>query len=147
MRRLGQSLAIVLFLEQLRPSPALLPADPWLRARAWQLAEIVNSGIQPLQNLYVQRSVEELGGDAAAWAAHHVGRGLDALEVEAASTAGAHLVGDEVTVADLCLVPQLAAARRLRLEDARWPLLRRAEAACADLPSFVAARPARSPRA
>ncbi|HEY1418522.1 MAG TPA: glutathione S-transferase N-terminal domain-containing protein, partial [Myxococcaceae bacterium] len=67
IRRLAQSLAIIDFLDQRFPSPPLLPTDPWLRARAHQLAEIVNSGIQPFQTPFVLGRVKAFGGDDRAW--------------------------------------------------------------------------------
>ena len=137
---LAESVAIMEFLDERYPSPALLPADPFLRARARQLALLVVSGIQPLQNTKVQRWVgEHLGADATAWANHWVTRGLDALEELAQETAAAFLVGDELTMADVCLVPQMHFSRRFGVQMDRYPTLTRVEAACAKLPAFIAA--------
>jgi len=138
---LTQSLAILDFLEAVWPAPALFPKDPLARARALALAEVVNSGIQPLQNLGVGRRVEALGGDAAVWNREVIGEGLAALEAMAASTAGRFLVGDAVSVADCCLVPQLYNARRLGVDLASMPTLCRVEAACSELEAFARARP------
>jgi len=147
-RRIAQSLAIIEYLEERWPSPPLLPRDPWLRARARQLAELVNSGIQPFQNTpvlaYVKRT---LGGDERAWVHHFQQRGLAALERAAGETAGSFLVGDEPSVADVCLVPQLNGARRFGLDVAPFPTLLRVEAACNALPAFAAAHPDRQPDA
>lgn len=136
-RVLTQSLAIIEWLEERFPTPALLPADPFARAQVRQYAELVNAGIQPLQNLSVLAEVEKLGGNRVTFAAHFISRGLDALETLASRTAGSFLVGDEVSVADLCLVPQLNAARRNQLDIARWPTLQRVEATCEALPAFA----------
>lgn len=142
--RLGQSLAIIQYLEAVRPDPPLLPADPYLRARAWQLAEIVNSGVQPFQNASVLKRIkEDLRGDDLAWVRHFIGRGLRALEALATETAGTFLVGDAVSVADLCLVPQLYGARRFGVDLAPFPVLVRVEAACEALPAFADAHPDR----
>lgn len=142
--RLGQSLAIIQYLEAVKPDPPLLPADPYLRARAWQLAEIVNSGVQPFQNASVLRRIkEDLRGDDLAWVRHFIGRGLRALEALATETAGTFLVGDAVSVADLCLVPQLYGARRFGVDLAPFPVLVRVEAACEALPAFADAHPDR----
>ncbi len=147
-RVLTQSVAIVEWLDETFATPALLPRDPYLRARARALVEVVNSGIQPLQNLEPQRYVrEELKGDATAWTKHFIGRGMQALEALATETAGAFLVGDEVSFADVCLVPQMFAARRFGVDPATLPTLARIEAACAALPAFEAARPERQPDA
>lgn len=146
IRHIAQSMAILEFLDERFPAPPLLPADPLLRARARQLAEMVNAGIQPLQNLSTTEFVKhELSGDAATWCRHFVPRGLAALETTAAPTARTFLLGDTVTLADLYLVPQLYAARRFSVDLNAYPTLLRAEAACAALPAFVAAHPDQQP--
>jgi maleylpyruvate isomerase len=148
-RRLTQSMAIIDYLERLVPEPALLPDDPWLAARARQLAEIVNAGIQPLQNRLVLDRIKLGGGDeaASAWARHFIARGLTTLEAAAAETAGAFLVGEAVTLADVYLVPQLYNARRFNLDLAPYPTLLRAEQTCQALPAFTATHPDRQPDA
>jgi maleylpyruvate isomerase len=136
-RRLSQSMAILEYLEERHPAPPLLPADPWSRARARQLAEMVNAGIQPHQNLATLRHVKgALGGDPDVWVRHFVGRGLAALESTAGDTAGTFMVGDAPSFADLYLVPQLYSARRYQVDLAPYPTLVRVEAACAALPAF-----------
>ena len=147
-RVLTQSLAIIEYLEERYPEPALLPRDPLQRARARQLAELINSGIQPLQNLEPQRYVrEELKGDAAAWTRHFIVRGMTALEAEAKRSARDFLVGDAVTVADVLLVPQMFATRRFGGGVEAYPTLARIEARCAALPAFQQAAPERQPDA
>jgi len=147
-RRLSQSLAILEYLEEVVPSPALLPRDAYLRGRTRMLAEMVNSGIQPLHNTaVVQRIKNELQADEKAWAAHWLDRGLGALEAAVQPTAGRYCVGDAVTMADVCLVPQLYAARRFGADLSRCATLLRIEAACAELPAFQAAHPDRQPDA
>src|SRR5688500_967126 len=112
-RGFGQSLAILEWLEDTHPEPPLLPADPFLRAQARQIAEGVNSGIQPLQNLAVLQHVKrELGADSDAWARHWIERGFAGLEAQVARTAGKFAIGDWPSFADVCLVPQLYNARR-----------------------------------
>jgi len=146
IRHIAQSMAILAFLDERFPQPPLLPADPVLRARARQLAEMVNAGIQPLQNLSTTEHVKhQLSGDAGAWCRHFVPRGLAALEAVAAETAGAFLIGDTVTLADVYLVPQLYAARRFSVDLSVFPTLSRVEAACAALPAFIAAHPDQQP--
>ncbi|MDB4931093.1 MAG: Maleylacetoacetate isomerase [Myxococcaceae bacterium] len=146
--RLGQSLAIIEHLDATCPGPALLPAMPFVRAKVRQLAEIVNAGVQPLQNLEVMRFVrEELKGDPVAWARHFVGRGVEALEAEAAHTASRYLVGDEVTMADCCLVPQLYACRRFGVDLGGCPTLLRVEANLQALDAYRASRPEAQPDA
>jgi maleylpyruvate isomerase len=144
-RRVSQSLAIIELLEELYPNPPLLPSTPLGRARVRQLAEVVNAGIQPLQNRYVAGQVRKLGGSSEGFARHFIGRGLVALEALARETAGGYLVGDAVTLADLVLVPELYVARRMGVELGEMPTLLRVEAALVDLPAFAAAHPRRQP--
>ncbi len=146
-RQISQSLAILEFLEEKFPEPALLPADPYLRARARMLAELVNSGIQPLQNLPLIARYNEQKLDAKALVAGDIKRGLDALQASAQATAGKFLVGDAPSFADVCLAPQLNAARRFGLDVAAWPLLARVEEACNALPAFQIAHADRQPDA
>jgi maleylpyruvate isomerase len=141
-RALAQSLAILAYLEERFPSPPLLPQQPWLRARARQMAEAVNSGIQPFQNLALTERLRAAGlPDVRTWVQDCIRRGLDALERLAPDTAGTFLVGDAPTWADLYLVPQLFGARRYGVELAPYPTLTRVETACAALPPFQAAHP------
>jgi len=140
-RTITQSMAIIGYLEEQFPAPPLLPADAWLRARARQLGEMVNSGTQPLQNLTVLDRVQASGGDRNEWARHFIARGLAALEAAAQETAGSFLVGDAVSIADAYLVPQLYNARRFTVDLAAFPTLVRIESACAALPAFKAAHP------
>jgi maleylpyruvate isomerase len=148
VHHLSQSLAILEYLEERYPSPALLPADPLLRARVRMLSEVVNSGIQPLHNLAVtQRIKTELRGDDTAWNAYWIDRGLAALQALAGETAGRYCVGDAVSFADICLVPQLYAARRFGVDLGPYALLTRVEAACAQSPAFQAAHADRQPDA
>jgi maleylpyruvate isomerase len=140
VHHLSQSLAILEYLEERHPSPALLPADPVLRARVRMLSEVMNSGIQPLHNLSVMQRIKgELKGDDKAWAAHWIDRGLAALQALAQETAGRYCVGDSVSFADVCLVPQLYSARRFGVDLQPYESLTRVEAACASLPAFQAA--------
>jgi maleylpyruvate isomerase len=148
-QRITQSMAIIEYLEERVPAPPLFPDDPWLRARVRMLAEIVNAGIQPFQNSpsvlgYVK---DTLGADEQAWARHFLGRGLAALEASAAETARTFLVGDQPTLADVFLIPQLYSARRFGVDLSPLPTLLRVEAACEVIPAFAGARPERQPDA
>jgi maleylpyruvate isomerase len=141
-RLLNESMAILHWLEETHPDPPLLPGDAYARARARMLAEMVNSGIQPLQNLAVQKHIKHaLGGDEKAWAKHWIDAGMAALETAVRETAGRFCVGDEPGLADIYLVPQMYAARRFggSLEDV--PTLLAIEASCAALAPFVSAHP------
>ena len=146
-RRLSQSMAILEYLEETVPRPSLLPADPFLRAKARQLAELVNSGIQPFQNLPLIARYNENKLDGKAFVAGDIKRGLDALQASAEPVAGQFLVGDAPSFADVCLVPQLNAARRFGHDVASWPLLARVEEACMRLQPFQVAHADRQPDA
>ncbi|HEX6274250.1 MAG TPA: maleylacetoacetate isomerase [Polyangiaceae bacterium] len=134
--RLTQSMAILEYLEEVVPEPPLLPKNPELRARVRELAEIVNSGIQPLQNLRFLREVKALGADPLPATRAYIATGLAALERHAVESAGTHLVGDAVSLADVYLVPQLATSRRFGVDLEPYPTLLRVEKACAALPAF-----------
>jgi maleylpyruvate isomerase len=146
-RRLSQSLAILEYLEETVPEPPLLPREPYLRAKARQLAEIVNAGIQPLQNTDTQAQLKSRGVDEKEWVRYFQARGLGALEASARATAGRFLVGDAPSLPDLCLVPQLYHARRFHIDVAQWPLLVRVEEACMALEPFQIAHCDRQPDA
>jgi maleylpyruvate isomerase len=134
-----QSMAIISYLDERFPTPPLVPADPLRRARARQLAEMVNAGIQPFQNTGTLARVKALGGDPMEWARELNARGLAALEAASQETEGTFLVGDAPSVADVYLIPQLYAARRWSVDLAPYPTLLRVEATCASLPAFAAA--------
>ncbi|MDQ3366010.1 MAG: maleylacetoacetate isomerase [Myxococcota bacterium] len=148
-RALTQSLAIIEYLEERFAAPAhaaLLPRDLWQRARARALAEIVNSGIQPHQNLATLRKLKAAGVDDAAWAKGFIVEGLAAFAHAAAATAGAFCVGDAPSIADCCLIPQLASARRFH-HVVPYPALLAIEERCLALPAFAAAMPDLQPDA
>lgn len=146
---LTESTAIIEYLEETRPDPPLLPRDPVQRARARQLAQLVASDIQPVQNL---RVLEKLDADhdvgargKQAWARHWITEGFDALEKLLAQTSGRYCVGDEVSLADLCLLPQVYNARRFEVALDAFPVLTAIEARLAELPTFAQAHPTRQP--
>ena len=146
--RLSQSFAIIDYLEASYPRPPLYPLDAYDAARARELAELVNSGIQPLQNLSVLNRIrDELKGDAQAWARHFIGRGLAALETLSREDAADFLIGEEPSVADVYLVPQLYNARRFGVDLTPFPTLLHAEASCLQLSAFVDSHPDRQPDA
>jgi len=147
VRALAQSLPILEYLDERWPEVPILPEDPYLRARCRGLAEIVNAGIQPLQNLTTTKAVKAFGGDADAWPRPFIANGLTAFEHGAGDVAGAFCVGDTPTIADCCLVPQLASARRFGVDVAPYPLLVAIEQRCLALPAFAAAAPERQPDA
>lgn len=138
---LTQSLAILEWLEEAYPRPALLPADPLERARVRAVAAVIACDTHPVQNLRVLNDVRALGADADAWARTVIERGLAAAEAMLPAK-GPFAFGEAPTLADVLLVPQLGNARRFgaRLD---CPRVLEAEAACATLPAFAAATPER----
>ena len=147
-----QSLAIIEYLEETHPQPALLPADPIGRARVRALAQTIACDIHPLNNLRVLKYLKhELGVDEdakAAWYRHWVEEGLLALEgMLASGPAGRYCHGDTPTLADLCLVPQVANAQRFNSDLSAMPHVMRIDAACRALPAFEQAAPANQPDA
>lgn len=148
---IGQSLAIIEWLEETRPEPPLLPRDAARRARARQAAAIIACDVQPLGNLGVLRRLKsQFGADQAAtdaWAAHWIEQGFGALETIAIEAGGPYVMGNAVTVADVCLVPQMYNARRFGVDLAVFPRLVAVDAALNALPAFTAARPEAQPDA
>jgi maleylpyruvate isomerase len=150
---LTQSLAIIEYLDETHPTPPLLPADPAARARVRSLAMAIACDIHPIDNLRVLRYlVHTMGVSEAqkdAWYNYWIDVGLEALERRLAGdpATGRCCHGDGPTLADICLVPQLANARRVNLDLSPYPTLVRIDAACRELPAFAAAEPARQPDA
>jgi maleylacetoacetate isomerase len=145
-RRVTQSLAIIGWLDTMLPEPPLLPEDPDDRAHVFALALTIAADIHPINNLRVLKRLAGLGIDQEArddWYRHWIREGFDALEALAAPRAGRHMFGDTITVADICLVPQMYNARRFDVPLDSYPTLVRADAEAAALDAFAAAHPDR----
>ena len=146
-RRLVQSMAIIEYLDERHSEPPLLPVAAIDRAHVRALAELVNSGIQPLQNISTFNELKKHGVEPEGWARHFIAKGLAALESLAEPRAGAFMFGERVGLADIYLVPQLYNARRFGVPLDDFPTLTRAEANAQALPAFESARPERQPDA
>ena len=145
--RLVQSMAIIEYLDERFPQPPLLPASMRGRAHVRALAELVNSGIQPLQNTSTFDELRKHGVATEPWARTFIQKGLNALERLAEAEAGDFLFGDKPTLADVYLVPQLYNARRWGVPLDALTTLTRAEANAQTLPAFRAALPEAQPYA
>jgi len=152
-RVLTQSLAILEYLDELHPQPALLPADAGGRARVRALAQQVACDIHPLNNLRVMQFFDHEWNvpqpERDEWTLHWMRTGFAALEqmLIGSFDTGRFCHGAEPGLADCCLVPQMYNARRFHLDLAPYPTLRRIEEACLALPAFDAARPENQPDA
>ncbi|KAH6927057.1 hypothetical protein HPB50_026399 [Hyalomma asiaticum] len=138
-----QSMAIMEYLEEKYPKPSLLPKDPVQRAKVRAASEIIISGTQPIQNICVVERLDE--SKRHEWTIHFATKGFKALEATLSKTAGKYCFGDEVTMADACLVPQMYKAKRFEIDLSQFPTLTRINAALVDLPAFKAAHPSRQP--
>jgi maleylacetoacetate isomerase len=145
--RLTQTLAIIVYLDQCFPDPPLVPRDPADGAHVRAMALAVACDIHPLNNLRVLKYLKgELGHsqeEADRWYAHWIREGLPALEAMAKAGAGRFLFGDEPTIADICLVPQLFNARRFNVPLDDYPTLLCADENANRLEAFAAAHPDR----
>jgi maleylpyruvate isomerase len=150
---LVQSMAIIEYLDETSPQPSLLPGGPLDRARVRALAQTIACDIHPLNNLrvlrYLKRELNVPDDARDAWYVHWVEGGLLALEAMLASSphTGRYCHGDTPTLADICLVPQLFNARRLKCDLRAMPTVQRIDAACLELPAFVQAAPENQPDA
>ncbi|PLC51784.1 maleylacetoacetate isomerase [Pollutimonas subterranea] len=150
---LGQSMAILEYLEETHPNPPLLPVDARQRARVRAIAQFIACDIHPLNNLRVLKYLKhELKVDEEAknaWYRHWAEQGLAAVEAMLAGhpATGRYCHGDQPSFADVCLVPQLANARRFNCDLGAMPTITRIDAACAELPAFQQAAPGSQPDA
>lgn len=169
MEEFSFQLNILQYLEETRPHRPLMPADPVKRARVREICEVIASGIQPLQNLVVLIYVGE--ERKKEWAQHWITRGLtgistmgeknvilivhyhkddqgyyfSAVEKLLSSSAGKYCVGDEITLADCCLIPQIFNARRFLVDLRPFPTILRVDRHLENHPAFTAAHPNNQP--
>ena len=144
---LTQSPAILEWLEERYPEPPLLPSDLGVRAQVRAMAALVACDIHPLNNLRVLKAVQALGGEANAWAEGWIRPGFDALEALIGRHGAGWAFGDQPTLADCCLIPQVYSARRFEVDVSAWPRIAGIEARAAQHPAFQAAHPDAQPDA
>ncbi len=145
----SESVAMIDYLDSLAPARRLIPTDPKKRATVLQITELLNSGIQPLQNLKVHKELEVKYGlskeQIGDWTRHWMTSGFESLERVLEKTAGEFCVGSEVSSAECFLIPQCFAARRFNVKVEDYPLIARIDAAATKLAAFERAHPAKQP--
>ena len=149
--RIGQSMAMIDYLDETRPEPPLLPREPHLRARVRDLKDQIVADIHPLNNTSVLALLRsQFGADDAAiasWYEHWIVRGFEVLE-QMLPSCGGYCVGDKPTLADIVLVPQVANARRYpQIDLTQFPNIVRIDAALKKLKAFHDAAPEQQPEA
>ena len=148
---LTQSMAILEYLEETHPQPPLLPTDPVGRARVRSLALIPTADIHPIQNLrvmnYLREKYDQSEEGTFAWSRHWIETGFEAYEASIARDrhTGTYSHGDQPTMADLCLVPQVFNAGRFKVDMSRYPTIQRIYTTCMKHAAFDAAQPAKQP--
>lgn len=144
-RLIPDSFAIIEYLEEIIPQPALLPPDPYLRARIKQVCEIINSSIHPMGNLKLLQYLERQHGytqeQKEAWVQHWAAQGLEALEKNLSPFAGTYCFNNQVTMADIFLVPQVVTCLRFKVDMSRYPLIMKVYDNCLKLEAFAKAHP------
>lgn len=142
---LNQSLAIIEYLDAIAPEPRLIPEDPLTAARVRTLALDMSADLQPITNLrilqYLTGELNQPDETKLRWIQHWVAQAFQAFEQRLGQTAGRYCVGDQVTLADICLVPQVYNAQRFGIDLAPYPRIQQIVAALNELPAFVDAKP------
>ena len=146
---LGQTMAILQYLDDRFPEPRLFPKSPTEKARVIQVCEVVNSGIQPFQNLDTLGELERRFGAAPEvredWARHWISKGFVGLEKLLEATAGTYAYGDQVSAADLFIVPQVFSAARYAVDLKAFPVIDRVSRQCMGLEAFRRVDPSSQP--
>ena len=148
--KLTQSIAIIDYLDQRQSEPRLIPLDPLARARVLEIAQTIACEIHPINNIrvlkYLATTLGVSEGDKAAWYRHWVDEGLLAVEsLLAAQPESRFCLGDTPTLADCCLVPQVANAMRMGCDLSRFERVQAIYAHCMAQPAFIAAAPQNQP--
>ncbi|SFK30055.1 maleylacetoacetate isomerase [Methylocapsa palsarum] len=148
---LSQSLAIIEYLDEAYPDPPLMPADLRLRAVCREIAYTIACDIHPLGNVGVLETLaKDYGVDSGArvaWARRWIARGFPSIEARLTAIAGRHAIGDQITLADICLTPQVYNARRFGLDLSPYPRIVDVDAAAREVAAFASAAPEHQPDA
>jgi len=142
---LTQSMAIMEYINELKPEAGLLPTDRIQRAKVRRLCEIINSGIQPLQNMALLKKLSDSQDERKEWAKFWIDKGFHALETELTRTAGEVCVGDQISLADCCLVPQIYNGFRFGVDMSQFPVIQRIHEKLRVMPAFVTTHPDNQP--
>jgi maleylacetoacetate isomerase len=142
---IAESLAICEFLEEIAPEVKLLPTDIVERAKVRSMCCEIACNIQPLQNLPVINRVQELGYNKVDWAKEWIGKGLEVVEKLLANTCGKYSFGDNVTLIDAFLMPQVYNARRFGVDLSQFPNITEVDKNLSSLDEFVASHPDNQP--
>lgn len=144
-KTIPESFAIMEYLDEVFPTPALLPQDAYLRARVRQVCEVINSFMHPLGNLRTLQYLEKHNGytqeQKEAWVQHWAAQGLETLETTLKEFSGTYSFGDQITMADLFLVPQLLTCTRFNVDISKYPTLIKINENCLKLEAFQKAHP------
>ncbi|XP_077476992.1 maleylacetoacetate isomerase isoform X1 [Stigmatopora argus] len=139
---LSQSLAVIQYIDETRPEPRLLPLDPKKRAQVRMISDVIASGIQPVQNLHV---LQKVGAEKVQWAQYFINRGFEGLEPLLKQTSGKYCVGDEISMADICLVPQVYNAERFKVDMSLYPTIQRLNQTLVEMEAFQESHPSCQP--
>lgn len=140
-----ESFAIIEYLDEVFPQNPLLPADPYRKARVRQFCEVINSFMHPMANLKTLKYMETKHGytqeQKDEWAQHWIEQGLEVLETTAKEFSGTYTFGNEVTMADIFLIPQLLTSQRYKVDISKYPTLVKINENCKALEAFQKAHP------
>jgi len=140
-----ESFAIMEYLEEVFPEPSLFPKDAYLKARIRQVCEVINSFMHPMGNLktlqYLEKHLGYTQEQKEEWFRHWAAQGLETLETTLKEFAGTYSFGDQVTMADLFVVPQLVTCQRFKMDLSKYPTLVKISENCNKLEAFQKAHP------
>lgn len=149
-KAISQSFAIIEYLDDAFPETTpLFPEDPYLKAKIRQFCETINADIHPLQNLkvtkYLEQELKVTAEQKSQWLKKWIGEGLEAAEKMIAPYSGSYCFGDNITAADLFLIPQLFASQRFEVDITQFKILSKINETCLDAEAFINAHPMRQP--